>query len=267
MSLERKLLIVVDPSAKTHPAVDRVISLVKADLPDYRPAVTLLLAVDQSTADTSAENMSMYCDDSFLKNLSSRLEAAGVTPDIRISWSRDWADSILHTAEAIGASSIMVPHPGETAGSAVSDEFWHLIRNTPVPVGIIQGATPPQRKNVLVAMDVQDKNLTELNHRILEAGKLVANRYGAQLHLANAYGSSETYPDRGRIVSITGLPNENIHLMAGDPSVILEEISKQLTPDLIMIGATRRTGIKARLRGRKITQILKTLKQDIFIIV
>ena len=267
MSLERKLLIVVDPSAATHPTIDRVVRLEEAEIPNYQPAVTLLFAVDHSTTDTSAENQAVYCDDSFLHSLSSRLEAVGVSPEIRISWSRDWADSILFTAEQTGASSIFVPHPGDTGGKALSDEFWHLIRNSPVPVGIIQGQTPPQRKNVLIAMDFQDKSLTDLNKRILEAGKLVAKRYGAELHLANAYGSSTTYPDRGRLVAETGLPNENIHLMAGDPSAILVEVSKKITPDLIMIGATRRTGIKAALRGRKITQILGALKQDIFIIV
>jgi len=267
MSLERKLLIVVDPTSSAHPAFDRAVSLVNADPPASRPAVTLLFAVDHSTRDISAGNKAVYCDDAFLHTLSSRLKEVGVTPEIRISWSKDWAESILFTAEEVGASSIMVPHPGSTPGRSLSDEFWYLIRNSPVPVGILQGTTARQRKDVLVALDFQDQKLNDLNRRILEAGKLVANRYGAQLHVANAYGTSSTYPDRARLIAETGLPNENIHLMSGDPSAILAEVSKKLTPDLIMIGATRRTGIKAAMRGRKITQILNTIPQDIFIIV
>ncbi|MFA5630246.1 MAG: hypothetical protein WC997_01935 [Porticoccaceae bacterium] len=264
MLLERKLLIVVDPTSESHPTIDRVVGLQEAEIPNYQPAVSLLFAVDQTTSDTRADNPAVYCDDSFLHNFSSRLEKLGVTPEIRISWSKDWADSILYNVEAVGASSIMVPHPGATR---ISDEFWYLIRNSPVPVGIIQDQGTSQRSNILLAMDFQDKGRAELNQRLLEAGKLVASRYDAQLHIANAYGSSETYPDRGRIIAETGLPNENIHLMSGDPGEILEEVSKRVTPDLIMIGATRRTGIKAALRGRKITQMLKVLTQDIFVIV
>lgn len=267
MNLERKPLIVVDPSSGNQPTIERVVEMAGTSVAAYPQGVTVLLAVDQSTTDASAGNEAVYCDGDYLREIAERLRDAGVEPDVRISWSKDWGDSILFTAQTIGATAILLPHPGDEPGKEFSDEFWHLIRNSPVPVGIIRGSSASTRKVILLAMDLQDKSLADLNHRLLEAGKLAASHYNAELHLANAYGTSDDYPDRAKIIAETGIPNDNIHLVAGDADTDLGAVSRQLNPDLVMIGASRRTGIRAALRGRKITQILKSLKHDIFVIV
>lgn len=265
MTLERKPLIVVDPSSNSQPTVDRVAQMAQTDIPDYQ-GVTVLVAVDQSSADTGASNEAIYRDGNWLRSIAERLESAGVKPEVRISWSREWADSILYTASAVSATAVIVPHPGGDDDQEFSDEFWYLIRNSPVPVGIIRAHSDSHRKTIMIAMDLQDKSISELNKRLIDAGKLAASHYNAELHLASAYGSSERYPDRAKIIADTGIANDNIHLVAGGPDD-LTEVSQRLDPDLIMIGATRRTGIRAALRGRKMTKILRSLKQDIFVIV
>ncbi len=267
MALEEKLLIVVDPTSDSNPAVDRIVNLSKLGIPGYNPRVTLLFAIDHSSADTSADNPAIYRDDKYLVSLTAPLKAAGLNFSVRISWSREWADSVLFSAQAEGATAIMVSHPGEKTSQTLSDEFWHLIRNASVPVGFIQNSAAPTRKNILVSMDIQDRELDGLNQRIMDAGLSISKLYGAELHLAHAYGSSSSYPDRGRIVALTGLPNENIHLRSGEPDEALADVTRTLKPDMIVIGATRRTGIRAALRGRKISRIFRNIKQDIFVIV
>jgi len=267
MALETRLLAVVDPSSDNHPTIDRVIHQVNADLANYKPEVTLLLAIDQSSADTQATNSNIYRDEKFLQDIAAPLRELGLSTSVRISWSRDWADSIIANAETVDANTVLVSHPGEKASRSLSDEYWHLIRHCPVPVGIIQSNIPVDTtKTVVVAMDVQDSKLEGLNQRILKTGKLVAEMHGAELHLINAYGDSSSYPDRAKIVTATGLANDHIHLRAGEPDAVVTEICRDLNPELVIIGATRRTGLKAALRGRKIGEILKNIRRHVYVV-
>lgn len=266
MNLHENVLIIVDPTDDFHPAVAGIVNRASV-MPDHKPDVTLMLAIDPEGSDTSADNDAMYRDEQFIKDLAAPLQEVGIKPSIRISWSGEFADSILYSVEKTGASVVMVSQPGEKVSRSLTDEFWHLLRNTHVPVGIIRREVKPARKHILVAMDLQDKELEGLNKRIFEGGRKVAQAHGAQLHLVNAYGGSRSYPDRGRLVRLTGLPNENIHLRAGEVEDALAEVTRELEPDMLMIGATRRTGFKAALRGRKISRILKNVPYDIYVIV
>jgi universal stress protein E len=267
MALEARLLVVVDPTSDNHPTIDRVLQQMHAGLPHYKPEVTLLLAIDHSSTDTHASNPALFRDEQFLHKLAEPLRDLGLATRIRISWSQDWADSIIANAEAVDATTVLVSHPGETASKSLSDEYWHLIRHCPVPVGIIQSnARADIAKTIVVSMDVQDSKLGGLNKRILKAGKLTAEMHGAELHLINAYGDSSSYPDRGKIVAATGLANDHIHLKAGEPDEVLAEICRDLNPELVIIGATRRTGLKAALRGRKIGQILKNIHRHVYVV-
>lgn len=265
MSLEEKLLIVVDPTADNHPAIARAIELVHVLPPDHKQAATVLFIVDQSALDDNDKGTG-YRDDQFLHNLVEPLRVAGIDTTLHLSWSKNWALSIIASADSAGATTIMVPHPGDKVSRHLSDELWYLLRNAPVPVAVIPSTAKPSKKAVLIAMDVQDKALEGLNKRILDAGTLAAQMHGAELHLANAYGSSSSYPDRARLAAITGLSNENIHIRSGDPDQALGEIAQEVEPVLIVIGATRRTGIKAALRGQKITKILKNAGRDVFVV-
>ncbi len=267
MTPENKLLIVINPAATHHPAVDRVARLIDSGINGYHPDVVLLFAVDQSNVDSSASNEALYRDENFIGDLVKPLRQRGLDVSIRISWSKDWADSILQSAAAVNASSIMISHPGEDASRSMSDEFWYLMRNSQVPVAIIQSTERTALHKVLVAMDLTDREIEGLNRRIMEVGVEITSAYGAGLHLGCAYGDSSRYPDRGRIVNLTGLPNDHIHLQLGEVDEALAKITKQIEPDLVIIGATRRTGIKAALRGRKISRIFNKIKHDIFVVV
>ena len=267
MALETKLLIVVDPAQDAQPAVDRVINLVELGTSDYKPVVTLLVTADFSGGRSDAPGISRRWD--FIRDMVERMRKVGLSPEVILSWSGDWADNILFTAEEVDASSLMISHPGPETAEAMTDDFWQLIRNTSVPVGIIQQSAKPKCETILASINIQDtsEERRALNRRIGETGKALAKTYNAQLHLANAYGGSSDYPDRGRLVSETGLPNENIHLVAGEPEEGVGEITRQLDPDVIIIGATHRRGIKAALRGRKMSRIFKAVNKDIIVVV
>jgi universal stress protein E len=266
MALEDNLLIVIDPTADHHPARDRVVELIQLGNAHTPGKITLLLTVDGSNTELSADNPKAFRDTSYVQKVSQPLIDAGVTPDVILSWSKDWADSILLASQQTGATSILISHPrGEN--QRLSDEFWYLIRNSSALVDIIKTSTRTRSGKVLITMDVQDDDLSDLNKRIFQAASSSAKNFNAELHMVNAYKDSSHYPNRGRILNLTGIDNDKLHITAGDPEQVVINTVKELDPDMIVMGATRRRGIKATLRGRKLSKIIQGIDNDIIIVV
>ena len=262
-----RMLIVCDPTENAQPTLDRAVSMLETKLENVTAEVTILLAVDFSRNSANADNDQMYCDGESVRQMAEPLRQLGVTVNLRISWSNQWADSVLYNANAIDATSILVSAPSEKSGSSFTDEFWLLIRNSPVPVALIQGNRPPPHKNIIAALYLADKELEGLNSRVMQYGIKISDYFNIPLHLVSAYANSDEYPDRGRLVKLTGLPNENIHLRTGDIDDALSEVTPELDTDLLIVGAARRTGIRAALRGRKLSGILHKLDYDILFVV
>jgi universal stress protein E len=260
------LLVVVDPTAENFPIIDRVVSIAKY-FPDNPPKVTIMTAVDYSHVDPAATNEAVYRDDEWIKSLAAPLLELDIDLSLRISWSQDWADSIMYSAEKVGATSILLPHPGQEGRQKLSDEFWYLVRNAQLPIALFQSTRTPEKKPIVVAMDVRDEKISDLNKRILDFGKLAGSEYGSSVHLVHVYQDSMQYPDRARIVEKTGLPNENIHFKMGDIGEKLAEVVGEIGAGMVVIGATRRSGIRAALRGRKINNIMQTIDHDLVVIV
>ena len=264
---ENKVLIVVNPAAPRQPAVERMASDMPGGMDSGVREAYLLLAADPSMTDTRADNETVYRDDAWLAELQKPFESSGLKVYTRISWSKEWADSILYSAQHVGADAIVLSHPGTGNSRAFSDEFWYMLRHSPLPLTVVQSVRPPQKRPVMVAIDLQDKGLEDLNRRVFSAAKRAAEVRGSELHLVNAYQDSMNYPDRGRLVNITGLPNDQIHLRAGEVFNALADVAKDLDPDLVVVGSTRRTGIRAAMRGRKLGGILTTIEHDLLLVV
>jgi len=267
MAFERNLLVAVDPTKDKQPALELAANVMSLNIEDYDPTMCLLVGTDPATIDVSPTNPRIYRARSYFEELITPLTNAGLKSQLHISWAKDWADSLIFNAQELDANSILISHPGGGSTREFGDEFWYLLRNSPVPVGLISNPDAPKCKNIVVAMDIRDENITELNKRILTMGRTLAKIYGAQLHLAHAYASSMDYPDRGRLGKAINLPNENIHLAQGTPEEALRSISEQLKPDAVVLGATRRTGIRAALRGRKLGNILRNVNFNMYIVV
>lgn len=255
-------LVVVNPAAEQHPPIDRAGILLKTDF-DLMTDVTVLVTMD--TSDPSADTV--YRSARWLHDITAPLREAGLDPDVQVSWSNTWADAILYWADRIGANNIAIPNPGDDANHRFSDEFWYLVRNSPVPISVIQAARQPEGRPIIVSMDVLAEENRELNARILAAGKVMASAFGSELHLVNAYRDSLNYPDRAQLTQKTGIANDRIHLHPGGIDEVLGGVVRELDPAMVIIGATRRQGFRAALRGKKIGEILARIDHDLLIVV
>ncbi len=85
----------------------------------------------------------------------------------------------------------------------ITDSKWDLVRQAKSDVVIVDEGTEAPIKCILAAVNTQAKDAGHraLNDRILERGKFLAEYFGAEFHVVNAYTDSENFPDRQLIAS------------------------------------------------------------------
>jgi len=102
-----------------------------------------------------------------------------------------------------------------------------------------------------------------MNEKILERGKYLADLYGAELHVVNAYKDSEDFPDRGLIQRMSDVPIENIHRDMGKPEDVIFDVAQKVNADFVILGTKPRHSIRAALRGNTSEKVMDRLNIDV----
>jgi len=66
---------------------------------------------------------------------------------------------------------------------------------------------------------------------------------------------------------MTGVPNSNVHVIAGPISEVLPKVSRKVKADIVMIAPLRKQGVIGTLRGTTISRIIGNIQSDIMAIV
>lgn len=265
----QKLLVVVDPTEDDRSTLDRVLTICKTrvDETGNYPEVTLFVTAEIGKSANPAEEDG-YRDLDWVTGLRKPFSDLGVNCKVLLSWSDDWAKSILEMASGHGFTSIVVPYHSGDERQNLSNEFWYLARNTRVPVILTGTSEPTQlRKTILVCRNLHDPSLKAINEKTLGYAKDVAQKNGATVHVVSSYQDSSDYPDRGRLAAETGLPNNQLHVKIGAPEKVISDVAKQIDADLVLLAVSRRTDIKTALMGRKMDKIIKTIDRDMLLVV
>jgi universal stress protein E len=195
------------------------------------------------------------------------VDAAGLEYTCEISWSSNWHESILHAAEKFGADMLLIPLRARGAGERViiSDAKWSLLRNAHCGVLMIKPGAKESRDVVLAAMKVNydSDEYAELNEKIGARARWMADRYGAELHVVTACSDIEEYPDRAKIIELTGVKNENIHVEMGKVEMAIPAVAKRLQADIVVVGTMARKGLSAVMRGNTSEKIISLLERDV----
>ncbi|MGI9275495.1 MAG: universal stress protein, partial [Endozoicomonas sp.] len=150
-------------------------------------------------------------------------------------------------------------------GQSLSSAGWTLLRYASCPVLIIRNNVEQQRKSVLAALNTQNHAAAyrELGEKIITVSQWIADAYGAELHVVNAYEDSLHFPDRSRILRETNLPNDRVHIVHGSPEDVIADIADKIEADIVVIGTRNRRGISAMMRGNTSEKVIARVRQDI----
>jgi universal stress protein E len=263
--VRERILVVIDPAADSQPALERAI--ITAGIREPHAELLLFAAVDGQAVATGADNVALYRDRAWFEALFAQVDAAGIDHRCEVTWSTEWAAAVLRASHHFGADLLLLPAPRVTrdARSQLSDGQWRVLRKAPCPVLMVQPGAKPRRQVVLAALkgQSQDPRYEALNRRIAERARWMAARYGAQLHVVNAYRDQDDYPDRAQLITLTGVPNAQVHVEDGPPDRVIAEVAGQIDADIVVIGTLARQGFAAVMRGNTSERVIAALPQDV----
>lgn len=272
MQAEQKtIFVVVDPNDDKHIALERVLTTAK--LRDQRPKLVIFVAVDGEAVDTRAVNDHLFRDEFWFRDqIRKPVEEAGLDYQMIVSWTSDWQEAIIQESKRYSAEMVYLPvHVKKTSRFTFAESKWRVLKGAKCPVALIRPGAKSDRKVVLATVNYQAQTTQQrqLNRQISACASYIAESYGAELHLVNAYLDSMLYPDRGALAKLadkTGVPTERIHVKQGYTNEVVAEIAREIDADLMVMGTLNQYGeTGSLLRGNTAERVIGSLDMDVLV--
>ena len=268
MSAQENLFVVVDPTDEQHVALERAI--ITAGLREPKAKLSVFVGVDNEAVDTRSSNDNLFRDlNWFEEHIHGPIKAAELDYDIELSWCAEWRMAIIQSSKHFRADFVFLPVHRRTNRRrfTFSESKWDLLKSSNCPVVLVRPGAQDQRKVVMAAVNFQatQEQQKALNARILEQGKLTAEKYGAEFHVVNAYLDSMFYPDRGKLANETGLDAEHIHVKPGYTDEVVSAMAKELGADIVVMGTLGQTGKSRTRRGNTAERVIAGLDVDVMV--
>ena len=306
MAKPKKLLVVVDPTASFHPAIERAswlarhtAAVVELFISDYVPHLADKPSHGTSTSPAQAQAQAALLDRhrQRLQQLAAPLRDAGLTVDVDVRWDYPLHDSIVRKAVDSGADFVIKDTHFHSVlkRSIFSNTDWSLIRNCGATLWLVKPRPPGQKPCFVAAVDPlheRDKP-ADLDSRILSTAKELGGALGGEVHVFHAYDvmaaiaistDSMTMPialpmndlaDAMRAEHTDavesfckrhGIPADRTHIHQGGTRPLLMALTEQLRADAVVMGAISRSGLKGLFLGNTAEDVLDRLHCDLVIV-
>jgi len=292
----KKILVVVDPTAAEHPCVDRAAWLaesVSADLElficDYDPSIaagrTSTVYIDQP----ARENLLAILKKK-LERLAGTLRHRGLKVDVDVAWDHPLVDGIVR--KVLSTQPWMVVkdthHHGVLKRTVLSNTDWGLIRDCPAPLYLAKPGPVPEKPRVFAAVDPlhEHDKPAALDNQIFELSHFIAASTEGELHAVHTYaipmpiGGPEAAPSVDLIDVVAqehqtamveflashNLPKGNAHVLEGAPHDRLPEVVEQEGVQILVMGAISRSGLNRIFVGSTAERLLDRVACDVLIV-
>lgn len=304
MTSPKRVLVVVDPTAKEQPAAERGAWLAR------KMNASLELFVCDSVQFTAGERSFFDAEtlkagrEDLLRRQEERLEVMaepfrkdGLAVTVEAEWGHPLHEGILQHIEAKKPDIVVKDTHYHSAirRSIFSNTDWHLIRECPVPLLLVKPRELSSRVTIVAAVDPlheRDKP-AELDHTILSVAQELCLRTGGEMHVVHAFDPSSAYvmsadsmvfplamPINKIVDSLRtqhteavdelmadySVAPENIHVVEGDPHELLASQAEELHADMVVIGAVARGAIRRFVLGSTAEQVLDHIPCDLLIV-
>ncbi|MBQ0745623.1 MAG: universal stress protein [Marinobacter sp.] len=286
-----KLLIVMDPAYKHQKALARGIELARATgahleivafIHEHLGALPSDPKVQQRAKDTLIELRQRWLE---------RMLALADCSDRQVTAHTVWEKNIHrwiieHCHPNRFRAVIKTGSRSETLLYTPTD--WHLIRECPVPVMLVAEQKWNHAHPVLAAVDLSSTKPVKkaLNTKIIEQASALAKAFKTEIHLVHALHISEVLADLEIInvieheqkrrealePAITHLCNtwnlsrNQIHMAVGPAHKVIPSVASKVKADMVVIGTSGKTGIRARVIGNTAEKVLTHLRTDLLAI-
>ena len=301
MNSIRNILVIVDPTAAQHPAIE------KGALIAEKFAARMELYVCDTKASREAriaEHVRKHADQPFVVNVKSILEdlaaplrARGLDVATDVECGDPLHIALIDRSVRTTADLIVkdTHHHSLAKRTFITNTDWQLIRACPVPLLLTKPTAWASSLRVFAAVDpghVNDKPAV-LDNRIMDYAAVMSKRLGGELHLVHVYlpaaiiaaanagaapiamtvsaqelakeDSQKREMLRDLIVEYR-IQDENVHLKVGGPAAVLPQVAGALRADIMTMGAISRSGLKRAFIGSTAEDVLEHLPCDALIV-
>ena len=300
-NVKRAVLVVVDPTASAHPAIERAAWLARHEpaeielfISDYTPQLA------QSRSDWPAEEARTTCIErhrSRLEQLAAPLRAEKLAVDVDARWDYPLHDSIVRKAQEANADLVIkdTHYHSVLKRSIFSNTDWSLIRNCGATLWLVKPRPPGRRPGFVAAVDPlhQRDKPAELDHRILSTARALSDSLKGELHAFHAFDvaaaiavstdamsmpialplneladamRAEHTDAVARLCKKHDVPPERTHVHQGSTRQLLLTLTEQLRADAVVMGAVSRSGLKGLFLGNTAEDVLDRLHCDLIIV-
>lgn len=271
------ILVIINPKHDNSPVINRAKEFAKVT----KASLHLLIC---SESKKSANILEKIVND---------LHAEGFQVTSEITWKKSFHNTIIAVQKDQNCGLVIKAYLPDSALKRVviTPEDWKLLRTCPCPILIANQEKTWSNRPVLAAVDLGNPNKSHaaLHNAIVKLADTITHieDAGNSLHLVSVYPSpifSEIHPD-SNVPGMTpeireiytsackkyeeqyaSLTQENIHLIAGAPDILIPKTAKQIDAAVCVIGTVARTGISGKLIGNTVESILDDLECDVLVI-
>jgi universal stress protein E len=297
-----RVLVVVDPTASAHPAVERAAWLarhkparIELFISDYAPQLADPRFHGVPEGDSRAALVERHRRR--LEQIAEPLRSSGLAVETDARFDHPLHDSIVKKALDCGAELVIkdTHYHSVLKRSIFSNTDWNLIRNCGATLWLVKPRPPGQRPCFVAAVDPlheRDKP-AELDRRILGTAKDLAGALGGDVHVFHAFDvataiavstDAVTMPIAlpmneiadamraehteavERLCREHGVPPERTHVQQGATRQALLAVTEQLRADAVVMGALSRSGVKGFFLGNTAEDVLDRLHCDLVIV-
>jgi universal stress protein E len=286
-----KYLIVMDPVHKHQKALARGIELARATGSKLEVVAFAYEHLDALPSDPAVQQKAKAALTELRQTWLEKILALADCSNLQISTHTVWEKHIhqwliQHCTPGRYLAVIKTGSRSETLLYTPTD--WHLIRECLVPVMIVAEQKWNHAHPILAAVDLSSDKPAKrtLNTRIIEQANILAKAFDTELHLIHALHISEILADleiidfsqhearrRGALApTVEHLCNtwhlnpDQIHIVAGQAQKVIPSIANKLRADMVVIGTSGKTGLKARVIGNTAEKVLTHLRTDLLAI-
>lgn len=219
-----------------------------------------------------------------LREVLKSLKASSRKVAVEVLWGKDVGKSILAYCKQHPAD-LLIKSGTRQSSWLYTPTDWLLLRECSIPVLITATRSWKKKARVLAAVDfsTQVKSKQQLNDKIVQQARILADLLGDQLHLGFAITVPQALADmdlinprkyaadkRKKVQPLVDafcdrhqIDPANVHLRQGVAEKIIPSIANSLKADLVVCGTVGRKGVKGKLIGNTAENILSNLYTDI----
>lgn len=295
------ILVIVDPTAQTHPAVDKAVAIAKR----CEARIELFACETRNSrearysAHLAAGARSEFIADvrALVQPLAEAARLQGVDVCVETDCGDPLHAKLLERTQRTSADLVVkdTHHHSLARRTILTNTDWELIRGCTVPLLLTRPRPYSEPPVISAAVDPGHSNDTAeiLNRRILEVAQLFATRFGGSLDLVNAFipftiaaraagGSpaivttldakmleelrSARQAEVAALAQSCGVGKPKAHVKLGVASAVLPVAAEEIRADIMVMGAVSRSGMQRLFIGNTAESVLERIECDVLIV-